>query len=882
MEPWARTATGKGYLVVGSTIIGTIIAKNYLAAARVLARSIRQQHPQLRVVVLLVDEIEGCFDPASEPFETWVASDLRIPNWLHMASKYEVTELCTATKPFFLQRLLEQEGVCKAIYFDPDIALYNRLDNLLELLDSQLVVVTPHILEPLYDHCQPSEVDLLRAGIYNLGFIALSNHGDWRGLLRWWQTRLYDGCYNDPANGLFVDQRWCDLIPALFSPVHILRDPGYNAAYWNLSMRTIAPTSDGGYAVNGVPLVFFHFSGLQSGNPEGVSKHQNRLLLSQTTPSTQRLFADYLSRLMAEGHERSSLWPYSYGKSPQGTVISHSSRRVLRAEDPLGCKNPNPFCFSDATCGPPHSPDALDSKPVAAPEVRTPVPQERVDVVYHTVERAAQMVGMGQLFSSANRLPAIAALRKAIRRQLSPAPDPAAFPVPSPAQPSNPALVPNAPSVTVSTDRGELGVNIIGYLRSESGVGQAARNIALGLRSIGCPMAMHDLVVDDPARKQHDLEGDFDDQLPPDGIHYGVNLFCVNADMTLNTFGSLGHAAYMGRRNVGLWFWELSDFPARWRDCFSIYHEIWAASRFAQKAIATRSPIPVRYVPLTIRVRLPEVVRRADFGLPEDQKVFLYVLDARSHLERKNPLAVIQAFRRAFSSRERRDKVKLVMKVNNLAESPKEAILLRRSLAEVDGILIDRYLDRLSTNALIATCDSYVSLHRSEGFGLTIAEAMALGKPAIATDYSGNTDFMEEANSFPVPYNLKSIEVPDPPYDEGCTWAEPDVDAAATAMRRIVEQPDDARVRGLKAAQTIERMYNPLTVGNAIKGHLQRLEVEKSQTPFRHGSETLIDLTSASALRSRRTLTPSSTLAASSPAGGSSAFSTRQRHRPSG
>ena len=328
-----------------STILCTIISKNYLSHARTLMQSVREQHPDIHLVTLLVDENEGYFDPAAEPFETLRASELGIPNWRHFAFKYTIMELNTAVKPYLLEYLFERYSAQKVIYLDPDIIVYGRLDGLLALLDQHSVVLTPHLLDPLDDSFHPSEVDIMRAGTYNLGFIALARSGQWRELLHWWQQKLYEGCIVEPERGYFVDQRWMDLVPGLFEQVFVLRDPGYNVAYWNFKTRDLQ-RANGGYTVNGHPLVFFHFSGFSARNPSPVSKHQDRFVMTDLNKAYRACFADYRERVLANDFAETEQWPYAYGRFADGAPISDFARRCLLRQDPAGEEWSDPFDVS--------------------------------------------------------------------------------------------------------------------------------------------------------------------------------------------------------------------------------------------------------------------------------------------------------------------------------------------------------------------------------------------------------------------------------------------------------------------------------------------------------------------------------------------------------
>ena len=256
----------------------TIISKNYLALARTLADSFHRFHPEMPFFVLLVDEVEDYFKPEDEKFYLVGIDELNIPDINSFCFKYNILELNTAVKPYFLLRLFEKYCLNKLIYFDPDILITEKVSHLFELLDTYSVILVPHITEPIEDSFKPSELDLLQAGTYNLGFIALAGIPTTRRLLSWWQKRVYEEGLLAPARGMHVDQKWIDLVPGLFENVLILREPGYNVAYWNLHSRILS-ILDGHITVNGEPGYFFHFSGFDPLNISLISKHQNRFTL---------------------------------------------------------------------------------------------------------------------------------------------------------------------------------------------------------------------------------------------------------------------------------------------------------------------------------------------------------------------------------------------------------------------------------------------------------------------------------------------------------------------------------------------------------------------------------------------------------------------------
>src|SRR6201996_49172 len=253
----------------------TIIAKNYLAHARVLARSLKASAPEAKLWTLIIDDFERYIDPEREPFEVLTPSDVGCEQFTRMALRYSVLELSTAVKPWLLRHLMAQTGG-PVTYLDPDIKVFAPLRRLDELAERHGLVLTPHNSEPIpADGRRPGQIDIMIAGVSNLGFVSLAPRPEIESLLDWWADRLLRDCRVDPIWGYFVDQRWFDLAPGFLSDLAIVRDPEYNVAYWNLHERRLTQ-DDGRYLVNGRPLAFFHFSGFDPDHPVSLSRHQNR------------------------------------------------------------------------------------------------------------------------------------------------------------------------------------------------------------------------------------------------------------------------------------------------------------------------------------------------------------------------------------------------------------------------------------------------------------------------------------------------------------------------------------------------------------------------------------------------------------------------------
>jgi len=239
---------------------------SYLNRARVLFKTLRRFHPDWELVALITDTPpQGFdFDPSKEDFDRVVyAEDLGVPNFRSWLFKHDVVEVCTAVKGPFIHQACAG-GADVVMYLDPDTALLGSLQPLVEMLEKDDILLTPHLIDYNIDRAAILDNDLSasRTGIFNLGFVAIRTTGEGARFAKWWNDRLLEFCYDDMPNGLFVDQRWCDHVPALFDKVKVVRDPGYNVASWNLSTRKLAVGKDGQITVNGAPLRFWHFTKL--------------------------------------------------------------------------------------------------------------------------------------------------------------------------------------------------------------------------------------------------------------------------------------------------------------------------------------------------------------------------------------------------------------------------------------------------------------------------------------------------------------------------------------------------------------------------------------------------------------------------------------------
>ncbi|MDV6014550.1 FkbM family methyltransferase [Haloechinothrix sp. LS1_15] len=796
----------------------TVVARNYLPAATVLARSYLAHHPGHDFVIAVID---GGRRPAGTTPQYDhnghsrhstnsdhgghsgtsghngyrivgpEAFDIDEQDYLRMATAYTVIELATAVKPFLLRALRkERDQHDVVLYLDPDIQVFAPLDEITELAGESSLVLTPHHLEPLpRDGKSPDEAAIMGSGVFNLGFVATGPGSE--GFLDFWAARLRHDAIVAPEQQLFTDQRWVDQVPALFRHA-ILTDPGYNVAYWNLHERPLG--SDGGeLTARGHPLRFFHFSGYRPEQPWMLSRHcprDPRILLSEH-PLLKGLCDDYAAALRTAGYrESSNAVPYTFDTFGDGTPISVTMRRLYRSA----------WIAAERTGDPP-PPHAFGSDGGRALQ----------DWLTTPADAAQRAAGLHRLALS------VWHSRADLR---------AAFPDPYGvhaegfrywcatsgvaenvlAEWAAPAARPE-----ISAPEAGLGVNLAGYLTAALGVGELGRLVRHALDEAGIdvtpvierPQAPHQPTVNrSPATAR---------------ARFPVTLLAINADQTRHVLYNnpeLAHDRYV----IGLWSWELDEFPPDQHVAFEHVDEIWTISEFCRRAIAEHAPVAVRTLPVPVRDPGQVSYRERDPAAPTR---FLFTFDFNSVAERKNPWAVVTAFREAFA---RTANARLVIKASNAAAHPHSAERLRLHIADDERIeLIESHLDDAALDALYRDSDCYVSLHRSEGFGLTVAEAMIRGLPVIATDYGGTAEFITPACGWPIDYRLVPVGEGNHPYPPQAMWAEPDLDAAAAAMRQVAEDPVGARERGAAAREHIRRTSSTAGTARWLRAELDRV-----------------------------------------------------------
>lgn len=374
-----------------------------------------------------------------------------------------------------------------------------------------------------------------------------------------------------------------------------------------------------------------------------------------------------------------------------------------------------------------------------------------------------------------------------------------------------------------------LSVNIIGYINKQFGLGEGTRANIRSLNAIDLPLEINDFnfnIVDTIKDQNHDeiSKLSLSNKSP-------INIVQLNIDK-LTTFIEHGGSEYLkGKYNIGFWVWELNNFPKEGQKFYNLFDEIWTPSSFSAASIAKSSPIPVITIPHSINInRTPH--KRSHFGLEDECFYFLSIFDYSSSIERKNPLGTISAYEKAFGINN--PKIKLIIKSSIRPGYKEEKSLIEERLKINSSIIyIERSLERDEIYSLINVCDCFISLHKSEGFGLTMAEAMFLNKPIIATAYSGNTDFMNVNNSFMVKYSLTSAKNYNNMSTDQDLWAEPNIEHAAECMKDIYNNPTHASQIARQGMLDIKNQLNPKKTGITIKNRLALIQ-EHLNEPRNH------------------------------------------------
>jgi glycosyltransferase involved in cell wall biosynthesis len=629
-----------------------------------------------------------------------------------------------------------------------------------------------------------------------MGFIGLSKSEETFRFIQWWKERLWHYCLHDIQSGLFVDQKWLDMVPSFFDEVFILKEPGYNVSYWNLHEKKFSIRNNR-LMVNGMPLKFFHFSGLDIDKMESISKYQTRYRLNDFR-KLRGLFELYKELLIKNGYHEAKAWPYSYNYFDNGEKIRDIDRRKYWIMEDKVAAFGNPF----ETKGRQSFYGYLRRH-----RWKSTIPQKIISII----------ISIGLKYkANVAKMPFISRIAKKFYHK---------FLVKertiynSRGTDDHDSIDHTNIFLASGIAKGDYGINLAGYLDTESGVGESARSLIKVIQSANMPFVLNNVKQPWIRRDDKTYISSFTERNP-----YFINLLHVNADQAPVVARTLGRNYFSSKYNIAYWYWETSKFPyEELKESFDYFNEVWVASNFCLEAISEISHIPVVKIPPAVNVNISGNYTKDYFGINPNLYTFFYMFDFLSYIERKNPFAAIDAFKLSYHNFDMRNAV-LVIKCSNNDKKPKQYNQLLKSVKGLPVLIINGYLSKDQLHGLINISDCYVSLHRAEGLSLPIAEAMYLGKPVIVTAYSGNMDFTNNRNSFLVDFNLTEIEKNIGPYKKGYVWAEPDIGHAASFMFKVYQDREESVKVGQEAARYIRRYYSPSTLAARL---VKRVELIK-------------------------------------------------------
>jgi glycosyltransferase involved in cell wall biosynthesis len=795
----------------GKRAVFTICSNNYLAFAKTLLNSLEQFEPSMDRYLVLADQKNAPLELYPDNAAVIPVEDLGIPDFDQFAFRYDIMEFNTAIKPFAILSLLEQHGYHSVIYLDPDIEVFAPLAPVTKALDTGAsVVLTPHVCNPAEGEVMPSDLQFMQAGTYNLGFCAWGKSKEAIATLGWWARRLEFHCVNEVGRGLFVDQKFIDLVPGFVENIAILRDPSLNVAYWNLAQRDLQMNGSV-WTVDAVPLTFFHFSGFTPNSLDLLSKHTPMFRGRTISPALAKAMSAYADKLIANGYGLVPAATYAWGHFKSGTRIHASVRKMFREEylDWTG----NPFETFEAAM---QSPSNINLQTGPNPSNGTPIAPA------HSLYLRKGLNWLQFMYDVGNEDGA-----KALANWYVDCVD-AEWDFDDRLLAPTIARLSEKPSIANPPEPfgGRSDISLIGYLKTTSGVGQIARATLRTLSGLPYSLEARDIGLRVGGERSNvRYEG-----LESKEVSGRLQIYNINADQIAPVLEHIGAERWYDGYKVAVPFWELDKFPAQFSEHLEKFHELWAPSRHIQALLYRQfRDKPIYYMPpdLTPDPRSDRV--RASFGLDDQEFVVFFAFDFLSQLERKNPKGAYEAFQRAFpfSSGIR---ARFVLKTLNAQYAPLGYASWRDEvLADPRVTLFDEAMAHADVLALVACANVVLSLHRGEGLGLLIADAMGQNVPVVCTDWSGSVDLIDRQSGYPVSFKLIPTPADAYPYVDGHRWAEPDLDHAAWHLSSIYCDPSTAREKARLARANLITRFGAGAASAAMAQRLQTIFATRDQ-----------------------------------------------------
>ena len=806
----------------------TILTPETLPQARALARSLRRHEPDWSLDVLVVGRLDSAdYAKASEELRLLSVAEVLDLDLDRLIARHDREELSVLLLPQLL--MAYQERVSGPVLHLPTSAwVLDGLEPIESALRDQSVLLVPRMSADVpEDGLEPAPPQMEWEGRIEKTMIGVDSSEVAKGFLVWWAACVEEtlGSLDTRESGARPEDRpwlgrFLELAPARFATA-LLDQPGSNLSMWNLHSHTLEATS-GGVIVDGRwPARILNLPGFEPDRPYRLNPRATRVRVSRS-PALRELCVRYAAELRESGwhdadHRR------EVGRALANGLIYDDALSALHVRArTVGERFPDLFgeqgtsAFLDWLAGPAPEGSAYGINRYLFYRIA----RERPDVLraYPDLDGTDGAGYVAWCWAFGREELEIPQHFMPPRPEDLPLEPPAAEGHLHPVEPTGSS----EQGVPLTPERagGGLAVRVTGYLGHTLGLGSAARGYVQALAAADVPVStvsvpLHHLELPVALAAEYGLHG-FED-LVHEGRH-GFEIVAVNADELPGFVERLGEDYFEGPR-IGIWGWETNSIPPRWQRAFALVDEIWVYSQFMAQNIGAVAPVPVRALapPVQAPARAPEPLR---LGVREGF-LFLFVFDYLSTVQRKNPVGLVEAFKLAFEPGEG---PQLLIKTINAPLRPlSDEEVLWAAHGRPDIHVVDRSLTREELGGLMAACDCYVSLHRAEGFGLTMAEAMAIGKPVIATGYSGNVDFMSAENSYLVDYTIGRVGPENEIYPPEGEWAEPSVEHAAQLMREVYEDPEGASRRGRRAAEDIARGLSPRATGAAMRRRLEEL-----------------------------------------------------------